>query len=90
MEKKRPPSWPSESLEFRGLLIANPPYGERMQLPPRLYGDLFQLYRSLGSGWRAAFIVANEDFEAAFRAKPSMKKPIWNGPIRAWALVYGD
>jgi 23S rRNA G2445 N2-methylase RlmL len=84
-----------EPLE-RGLLIANPPYGERLKKTrggepdlAALYAALFDLYRTLGKGWRAAFIVANDEFERSFQMKPAMKKPIWNGSIRAFALVYG-
>jgi 23S rRNA G2445 N2-methylase RlmL len=90
------------SLE-RGLIVVNPPYGERLARGKgrRLAGDapdeveLVALYESLrdfcmsfGRGWRAAFIVANEELERTFKQKPMLKKPMWNGPLRAWLLVY--
>jgi len=75
--------------ENRGLILSNPPYGER--LTP---GKLKELYRDLGRwcdlfhGWRAAFLVANEDFESSFGKHPRIKKPLSNGPLRGWFYLY--
>ncbi|HTM21117.1 MAG TPA: hypothetical protein VL172_11430 [Kofleriaceae bacterium] len=72
-----------------GVILSNPPYGER--LDP---GDLASLYRDLGAwcrgfrGWRAAFLVANRDFEGAFGGRPRIKKPLANGPVRGYFLLY--
>lgn len=73
----------------RGLILANPPYGERMQSQ-----ELWDLYRDLGRfcadfpGFRAAFLVANPDFEAAFGGRPRIKKPLSNGPLRGYFYLY--
>jgi 23S rRNA G2445 N2-methylase RlmL len=73
----------------RGLIISNPPYGERMR-PDELY----ELYADLGRfcadfpGFRAAFLVANPDFEAAFGGRPRIKKPLSNGPLRGHFYLY--
>lgn len=73
----------------RGLILSNPPYGER--LAPAALGDL---YRRLGvwcrrfRGWRAAFLVANRDFEGAFGGRPRIRKPLRNGPLRGYFLLY--
>jgi 23S rRNA G2445 N2-methylase RlmL len=79
----------------RGLLIANPPYGKRLEKGRGgerdvldVYADLAALHRRLGKDFRAAYIVANDEFEQIYGGKPSMKKPMWNGPIRAWFLTY--
>ena len=75
----------------RGLILSNPPYGER--LDPR---DLSALYRDLGRwarsfrDFRAAFIVANPDFERAFGGRPRVKKPLSNGPLRGYFYLYED
>lgn len=72
-----------------GLILSNPPYGER--LAP---SDLLALYRDLGRfcrmfpGFRAAFLVANRDFEAAFAQRPRIKKPLSNGPLRGYFYLY--
>lgn len=71
------------------LIVSNPPYGERLGDP-----DLIGLYRDLGRwcrqfrGGRAAFLVANPDFERAFGGRPRIKKPLRNGPLRAYFYLY--
>lgn len=73
-----------------GLILGNPPYGERI-------GDdaeLEALYEDLGawcarySGFRAAFLVANRSFERAFGLQPSIKKPLYNGTLPAYFYLY--
>lgn len=73
----------------RGLIIANPPYGERMR-PDELrdlYADLGRFCASF-PGFRAAFIVANPEFESAFGGRPRIKKPLSNGPLRGHFYLY--
>jgi len=75
----------------RGLFAFNPPYGRRMQGGE---AGVQPLYRALGralkqfSGWRAAVIVANEAFTAAFNARPSMVKPTSAAGLRAEFLIF--
>jgi 23S rRNA G2445 N2-methylase RlmL len=72
-----------------GLILSNPPYGERLGS-----ADLFALYSDLGSfcarfkGYRAAFLVANREFEHAFGMRPRIKKPLSNGPLRGYFYLY--
>jgi 23S rRNA G2445 N2-methylase RlmL len=72
-----------------GVILSNPPYGERLA-----DDDLARLYRDLGAwcrglrGWRAGFLVANPAFEAAFGGRPRVKKPLANGPVRGYFLLY--
>ena len=74
-----------------GLFALNPPYGRRLQGGE---GDVLRLYRDLGrtlkcfDGWRAAVIVANEDFKSAFNARPSLVKPTSAAGLRAEFLVF--
>ncbi len=78
----------------RGLVLANPPYGERMDTVDLriLYGELADWVRGLGAGWRAGFLVDNLDFEPtferAFRARARIKKPLANGQLRAYFYLY--
>jgi len=73
----------------RGLILSNPPYGERIG-----DRDLLRLYRDLGQlcrrfrGWRAAFLVVNPEFQEAFGLEPRIKKPLNNGPLRGQFLLY--
>ncbi|HVU04879.1 MAG TPA: hypothetical protein VHE30_24180 [Polyangiaceae bacterium] len=71
------------------LLLSNPPYGERLgdRDLVALYRDLGRWTRSFG-GCRAGFLVANPDFERAFGGAPRIKKPLSNGPLRGWFLLY--
>lgn len=73
-----------------GVIISNPPYGERLGDASELMG----LYRGLGEwcrqfpGWRAGFLVANPDFEFAFGMRAVSKKPLFNGPLKATFYQY--
>lgn len=76
----------------RGVILCNPPYGVRLDGPD---GEaLRDLYRDLGDycsvfrGWRAAFIVDNPDFERAFGGRARIKKPLSNGSLRSFFLLY--
>jgi len=75
-----------------GVLLANPPYGER--LDP---GDLDELYGALARtcqrfrGWRAGFLVGNPQLEQAFHraiGPPRIKKPLANANLRAYFYLY--
>jgi putative N6-adenine-specific DNA methylase len=72
-----------------GLILSNPPYGERLALD-----DLGELYSDLGRfcasfpGYRAAFLVANPDFEMMFGRRARIKKPLSNGPLRGYFYLY--
>ncbi len=73
-----------------GLFLGNPPYGERIGDDDELdalYADLGDLC-SRFSGFRAAFLVANRNFERAFGMQPAIKKPLNNGPLPAYFYLY--
>lgn len=75
-----------------GLLLANPPYGERLD-----QADLYELYAALAEtcrrfrGWRAGFLVGNPLLERAFLrvvGQPRIKKPLANANLRAYFYLY--
>jgi len=74
----------------RGVIVTNPPYGERMGSPDALRA----LYRDLGAwcwelrGWRCAFLVANPEFLEAFGGRPRIAKPLRNGPLRGYFYLF--
>jgi 23S rRNA G2445 N2-methylase RlmL len=72
-----------------GLVLSNPPYGERLARPrlERLYADLGAWCREL-RGWRAGFLVGNPDFERAFGPRPRSVKRLDNGPLEAFFYTY--
>lgn len=68
----------------RGLLVANPPYGERLGDAAgveALYGALGDVLRAHFHGWRAAVLAANP--ELGFRLGLRAKKPLslYNGAL---------
>ncbi|HEY1557519.1 MAG TPA: hypothetical protein VGF94_21955 [Kofleriaceae bacterium] len=76
-----------------GLLLANPPYGER--LPDHeletLYTELALAVARFGPTWRAGFLVANPLLERAFEpvlGRPRIKKPLANANLRAYFYLY--
>ncbi|NVB83266.1 MAG: hypothetical protein HOV81_33145 [Kofleriaceae bacterium] len=75
-----------------GLLLANPPYGERLD-----ERDLVMVYRALAQtcrkfrGWRAGFLVGNPLLEQVFTdviGRPRIKKPLANANLRAYFYLY--
>ena len=75
-----------------GLLLANPPYGERLDDP-----GLDELYAAIAAtcrrfrGWRAGFLVGTPRFEQVIgRAlgRPRIKKPLANANLRAYFFLY--
>ncbi len=75
----------------RGVFAFNPPYGHRLQADsgglPRLYRDLGRTFKRF-DGWRAAVVVANEEFKESFGARPSLVKPTSAAGLRAEFIVY--
>jgi 23S rRNA G2445 N2-methylase RlmL len=74
-----------------GLILANPPYGERMAE----VGSLDALFRDLGDwcrqfrGWRAGFIVDNRlAFESAFGQRARVKKPLRNAQLKVTFYLF--
>jgi 23S rRNA G2445 N2-methylase RlmL len=75
-----------------GLLLANPPYGERLddRELERLYAATATACRRF-AGWRAGFLVANPMLENAFMSvlgRPRIKKPLANANLRAYFYLY--
>ena len=74
----------------RGLVITNPPYGERLgELP-----ELVTLYRKLGEGvgqafpgWRLAVFTANPDLGHRIGLRADKQYSLKNGPLEAKLLL---
>ncbi|MFO0594630.1 MAG: THUMP domain-containing protein [Myxococcaceae bacterium] len=75
-----------------GLLISNPPYGERIGEGGQK--GMKSFFHSLGrelwkwEGWRMALLAGNPAFESAFGHRPSKRTGLWNGPIACELLQY--
>ena len=75
-----------------GLVITNPPYGERLGERGQLAG----VYRAFGerlragfAGWRAAVIVADEELGHAIGLRADKRYVLFNGAIECRLLTFG-
>jgi 23S rRNA (guanine2445-N2)-methyltransferase / 23S rRNA (guanine2069-N7)-methyltransferase len=73
-----------------GLVICNPPYGERLQL-----AELKPLYAELGatlaerfSDWRAAMITSDEELGFATGLRARKRNRVYNGPLECTFLQF--
>lgn len=74
-----------------GLVVANPPYGERLgdvhALAP-LYETLGQRLKAHFPGWRAAVFTANPDLAACLGLRAHRRHSLYNGPLPCRLLHY--
>jgi len=74
-----------------GLVVVNPPYGERLGADE----DLAPLYEAIGdrfkkefTGWRGAILSGNPELSKKIGLRPERRHPVWNGPIECRLLTY--
>jgi putative N6-adenine-specific DNA methylase len=75
----------------KGMIITNPPYGERLSDPYELqdtYKDLGYVLKEKFKGWTVWMISGSAELPAYMRLKASRKMPIHNGPIECRFLKY--
>lgn len=75
-----------------GWIVANPPYGERLEAGGRkqlksFFWQLGQRWRTL-SGHEIAVLAGGSEFESAFGLRPVSRTKLWNGPIQCTLLRY--
>ncbi len=73
-----------------GIIITNPPYGERMEDRknlPDIYAAFGERYRALDS-WSTFMITSYEDAEKYFGGKATKNRKIYNGMIRTYFYQY--
>lgn len=72
-----------------GLLVTNPPYGERLgnaeTLAP-LYAQLGDLLRRRFPGWTGYVLTGNAALAKHIGLRPARRIPLWNGPIECRLL----
>jgi 23S rRNA (guanine2445-N2)-methyltransferase / 23S rRNA (guanine2069-N7)-methyltransferase len=67
-----------------GLLVTNPPYGERLGTHSEVtqsYTQLGQVMRDHFQGWQAAILFAQGSLLTHFGLQPTRRTPFLNGPI---------
>ena len=79
----------------RGLIVVNPPYGQRAQGKGTgdpeiadLYVELADWWSSLGPGWRLGILSDHPDVTRIFGRRTALEKPVSNGQLKAWFRVY--
>jgi putative N6-adenine-specific DNA methylase len=80
-------SAPSES----GVLVTNPPYGERIGEAAQLaalYPKLGDLLKQKFAGWRAYFFTSDTNLPKGVRLSASKKTPLFNGKIECRLYEY--
>lgn len=73
-----------------GVIISNPPYGERLMEERELrelYKDFGKLYRSM-DGWSLYTITAYPDFERCFGKKADGNRKMYNAGIECRLYRY--
>ncbi len=90
LEDCRPAEGISDALPIPGLLIANPPYGERLGAE-----DLAGLYQSLGAllrthfdGWRAAVLTGNPELGKRMGLRARRFHTLYNGALECRLLHF--
>ena len=81
-------SLPAES----GILICNPPYGQRMmeqKSAQRLYGELGR-HLKFADGWKKYIITSEPEFEHYFGRRADKKRKLYNGMIKCDYYMYTD
>jgi putative N6-adenine-specific DNA methylase len=67
-----------------GVMVANPPYGERMgdaDELARFYPRLGDALKKRYAGWRCFFFSADTRLPKLVRLQPSRRTPLWNGAL---------
>ncbi len=73
-----------------GILVSNPPYGERMleqQSAQRLYAA-FGRHLKFADGWRKYIITSEPEFEHYFGRRADKKRKFYNGKIKCDYYMY--
>ncbi|MFV0555535.1 MAG: class I SAM-dependent RNA methyltransferase [Lactovum sp.] len=78
----------TESLD--GVIISNPPYGERManeESVHRLYKEMGETVRPLET-WSKYILTSDESFEIYFENKATKKRKLYNGALKSYLYQY--
>lgn len=74
-----------------GIMITNPPYGERLlekNEAMEVYKNLAFLLKTKFKGWDAYVLSGDPELSAAMRLKADRRFPVYNGPIECRLLKY--
>jgi len=73
-----------------GVIICNPPYGERMgelEEVEKLYKEMGKVFKKLDT-WSFYILTSHEKFEKLFGREASKKRKLYNGMLKAYYYQY--
>jgi 23S rRNA G2445 N2-methylase RlmL len=76
-----------EAVGGPGVVVTNPPYGERLEAPEDLYRDMARAFGQM-RGWRVAILSGTPAIERAMRRRADRSLPVFNGNIECRLLIY--
>ncbi|HXO28212.1 MAG TPA: hypothetical protein VOA80_12760 [Thermoanaerobaculia bacterium] len=71
-----------------GLVVINPPYGERAATDADHWRELGSLLKHHFQGWRAAVLAGGEGLGKHIGLRPRRRLPVKNGPLDARILIF--
>ena len=74
----------------RGVIVTNPPYGERLlekAEAERLYTAFGRAYHKL-ENWQLYLLSSHTEFERTFGKNASKKRKLYNGTIKCDLFIY--
>ncbi len=80
-----------EAVADCGVLICNPPYGERLGDPQELgelYKTLGDIFKQRFKGWTAFILTGNKELAKRVGLKASRRIPVYNGSLACTLLKY--
>jgi len=84
-------SKPTHTLINSGLIITNPPYGERLGEASslvHLYQHLGDRFKAQFTGWRAAIFTGNPELGRRMGVRSDKQYQFFNGPIKSKLLLF--
>jgi len=82
------PSDQSEPPPGPGLVVVNPPHGERIGTDTERCKALGDLLKQRFKGWKAAVLAGGPDRGKHIGLRPKRRIPVMNGPLEARILVF--
>jgi putative N6-adenine-specific DNA methylase len=71
-----------------GLVVVNPPHGERLGTAAERWRALGDLLKRRFKGWKAVVLAGGEDRGKHIGLRPRRRIPVMNGPLEARILVF--
>jgi 23S rRNA G2445 N2-methylase RlmL len=71
-----------------GLVVVNPPYGERLGTETEGWRALGDLLKQRFTGWKAVVLAGGEDRGKHIGLRPRRRIPVMNGPLEARILLF--